>query len=225
VVQKTNWRWRVGAALWVFCAQFFVAEQLASHAWPLPYSFIRNYISDLGAIHCGLEICSPWHQLMNVSFVLQGFLIGAGSLCMWTRFPGIGKLSLALLMICAGGVALVGLAPTDSNAQAHTIGATVHFVAAGLGIVAMGIAQLREGTGRRPGYLSVLTGAAILMATASLGNLKFMPGQTLQMAGAIERVGAYGIVLWLIAMGCQGLIRATHPARLPAILPATYRQG
>lgn len=196
-------RQRIGELLWILCAQFFLAEQVTSHAWKLPYSFTRNYISDLGAIHCGALICSPWHEIMNGSFMLQGLLIAAGAVALWTHFRGIGKVALALLAICAVGVVLVGLAPSDQNPALHTVGATIHFVAAGLGICVMGVALWRDGereSNRRwMGYLSVVTGTIILTATAALGSL----GHSNISAGTIERIGAYSIVIWLMAMGCQ----------------------
>ena len=69
---------RMQAVLWCLCVQFFVAEQIARLGWTLPYSFARNYISDLGATVCTSLVCSPRHALMNASFVLQGLLIAGG---------------------------------------------------------------------------------------------------------------------------------------------------
>lgn len=61
--------------LWMACLQFFLAEQVVRFGWTLPYSFARNYVSDLAATACSAQVCSPWHALMNCSFVLQGLLI------------------------------------------------------------------------------------------------------------------------------------------------------
>ena len=201
---------RTGELLWILCAQFFLAEQVTSHGWRLPYNFALNYISDLGAQHCNALICSPWHQVMNGSFVLQGFLIGAGALSLWTRFGGMGKFSLALLALCAGGVVLVGLAPSDQDPALHTVGGTTHFVAAGLGICVMGVALLQQGNSRLTGFFSVFTGIIVLTATATLGGLSSTSQQISHPVGAIERVGAYGIVLWLVVMGCRGEIAKTQ---------------
>ena len=60
-----------GPWLWILCFQFLVCEQIARLGWTLPYSFRRNYISDLGATVCSPLVCSPWHAVMNVSFACR----------------------------------------------------------------------------------------------------------------------------------------------------------
>lgn len=48
------------------------------------YSLAHNTISDLGDTTCGIfngrPICSPLHVLMNISFVVLGLTMVAGSL-------------------------------------------------------------------------------------------------------------------------------------------------
>lgn len=63
-------------AIWVCAAQFFLAQVIAQSRRTTPFSLATNYISDLGNTTCGLYpavdgkyVCSPWHTLMNVSFV------------------------------------------------------------------------------------------------------------------------------------------------------------
>ena len=77
-------RTRVGAVLLVVgTVQFLVAHLVVQHAWPTPYSWTRNYLSDLGAVTCGGQpgdiVCSPLHAVMNSAFVLQGVLLIGGT--------------------------------------------------------------------------------------------------------------------------------------------------
>ncbi|MCF3138985.1 hypothetical protein LRQ04_06920 [Paenarthrobacter sp. AR 02] len=66
--------------------QYFVAEAAVIQAWagPEPYSRATGYISDLGAVSCGVyadrAVCSPLHLLMNASFVVQGLGLILGAL-------------------------------------------------------------------------------------------------------------------------------------------------
>ena len=81
----------IGACLWLLTLQYFAAEAISISAWQGSYSLARNYISDLGAVGCGVvvtglseeSLCSPLHSLMNASFVLQGLLITCGTLLAW----------------------------------------------------------------------------------------------------------------------------------------------
>ena len=83
----------VGACLWLFCFQFFIAEQIARLGWSGHYSMTRDYISDLGAVRCSVSgsVCSSLHWVMNGSFMLQGLSLihiyppwGSSCLCCWT---------------------------------------------------------------------------------------------------------------------------------------------
>src|ERR1700675_5042694 len=92
IVRKTS----IGACMWVLTLQYFVAEAVSISGWQGSYSLSRNYISDLGAVGCGVVatgliekewVCSPLHTLMNASFLLQGLLITCGTLLVWSFFP------------------------------------------------------------------------------------------------------------------------------------------
>lgn len=76
---------RIGAAAWVLgTIQFFICHLIVEFAWPTPYSWSLNNVSDLGNVYCqpwgdnARYVCSPLHSLMNVSFVIHGMLIIAG---------------------------------------------------------------------------------------------------------------------------------------------------
>lgn len=186
---------RMGATLWTACLQFFLAEQLVRLSWTLPYSFARNYVSDLAAITCSVLVCSPWHALMNCSFVSQGLLITGGVALTWRRWSGLARMGVCLLMVCGMGVVVVGLVPEDVNSGLHRIGAALHFLGGGLGMMAVGF-SLR----RWFGWISAVAGVAVIAATVALGEGGGAWAEEVG-TGALERVAAYGIAGWMVAVG------------------------
>ncbi len=94
-------RANIGGWAQLSVVQYFVAEAAVIEAWagPEPYSRATGFISDLGAVSCGVyedrAVCSPLHWLMNASFVVQGLalvlgalFLTAGLLCVAAR-PGV----------------------------------------------------------------------------------------------------------------------------------------
>jgi hypothetical membrane protein len=191
-----------------YCLQYFLAELAAVVAWPGPYSFRENYISDPGAAVCraradaivSAPVCSPLHALMNASFVLQGVLIAGGVCLTFPLFPA-GKLwRIALLLIAASsvGVLVVGLAPEDTWPTPHYVGAVENFICCNLGMAAMGLAMLRWNAAARPiGLITFGAGAVGLLGFGCLaGGCYFGLG-----VGGMERVVAYPFPIWLTGMG------------------------
>lgn len=190
-------RRNAGCWLWMTCLQFFLAEQIVAHRWTLPYSFRRNYISDLAALHCGPLICSPWHAGMNFSFGLQSVLIAGGALLLWPATPGkLARAGLLLLILSAGGLLAVAIYPEDTNMAIHGTGAAMHFLLGGLGIFLAGLAAARSPVrdDRTPAWLSILVGISILAATFTIPHAG-------SAVGAVERVAAYGIAGWCMVAG------------------------
>ena len=184
-----------GTILWTACLQFFVAEQIVRLGWTRPYSFARNYVSDLAASACSELVCSPWHGLMNCSFVLQGLLITGGVVLTWRRWIGLARIAMCLLILCGLGVTVVGLVPEDVAGGVHRIGAALHFLGGGFGMMAIGL-TLRGWFG----WISAAAGVAVIAATVALGE----PGGAWAEevgTGILERVAAYGIAGWMVAIG------------------------
>ena len=194
---------RAGAWLWVACLQFFVAEQVARRGWTLPYSFARNYISDLGATSCGPHVCSPWHALMNASFGLQGLLIAGGALLLWRHGRALGHAGLAALVACGLGLLAVAIEPENAVVWVHAAGAAVHFLCGGLGMLLVGWRMRVKAARSAAGWLSMAAGLIVIAATVLLGQKGPASLSLLSTlgVGAVERVAAYGIVLWLVWMG------------------------
>ncbi|WP_284974191.1 hypothetical protein [Arthrobacter sp. efr-133-TYG-104] len=86
----------IGAWAQLSVLQYFLAEAAVIEAWagPEPYSRATGLISDLGAKYCGIyddrAVCSPLHELMNASFVVQGLALIFGAI-----FLTAGLLSVA----------------------------------------------------------------------------------------------------------------------------------
>jgi hypothetical membrane protein len=187
-------------------AQFFVAQVIVQWRWTTPFSLATNFISDLGNTTCGLYpavggayVCSPWHALMNVSFVLQGVIILAGAALGRAAVEGLrgGWVVLALLVVTALGIAGVGVFPEDVNNGAHVISAGTQFVTGNAAMIVFGAGARRAGRWRAFGAVSIALGVAGLLATGL-----FVQGYGLGLGVAgMERVAAYTLPVWLIASG------------------------
>jgi hypothetical membrane protein len=209
-------RTAVGALLWMLCLQYFVAEGVAILGWRGSYSLARNFISDLGALRCDVDmkelsiiagaVCSPLHAAMNASFLLQGLLIAGGAILARPMFPR-GRLWLAGLVLigAAGlGVFVVGLAPEDAAPRAHYAGAALNLISCNVGMAATGVAMLRwRRAARAMGFVALGAGAAGLAGLALLAaRLDLGLG-----VGLIERLAAYPFPLWVAGMGALLLRR------------------
>jgi hypothetical membrane protein len=200
---------RFAAGLWFSAGILYLAtERLAASAFSPAYSYADNYISDLGVPVCGsvfagVPICSPFHALMNVDFVVQGVLfLGAAiavsrSLATPARFAFVGLAALN----CAGNT-LVGVFPETSPAQ--FAGARYHVIGAFLAIVCGNGTALLSAWAfsglRLAGFHRYLSIALPLLAAGSLIMLASgSETKTLLPDGVWERISVYTITIWELA--------------------------
>src|SRR5580658_8979166 len=93
---------RHGAILYIVAVvQFLVGMAVTQLLYgPPTYNLLSNYISDLGAIHCGplagRQVCSPGHEVFNVSIIILGILLILGTLLIRTSFPARSTRSVGL---------------------------------------------------------------------------------------------------------------------------------
>jgi hypothetical membrane protein len=194
---------RLGAYLWLFCFQFFVAEQIARLGWTGHYSMTLDYISDLGAMH------SPLHRVMNGSFVLQGLLIFFGAVLVRPFFPSrwVYRVVLVLLAVAGVGVLFVGLFPEDSDFRLHILGAVSHFLGGNVAMVLLGRVMIRRSVCapfvmRSESWITFTAGSVGLLATLALAFLGSPSWTALGwQAGTVERLAAYPLPLWLTWTG------------------------
>jgi hypothetical membrane protein len=217
-----------GAALWVVGVLEFVAGMIVTQlAWTNPsYSLTNNYISDLGAVHCGQfgghYICSPWYEVFNVSIIVLGALLILGILLLPTAFPNRRSrtIGLGLLAVAGLGAIGVGLSPEDVNLTVHMISALIAFGGGGLALIVLGIAMFRDT--RWDGYraYTVFSGLFALVALGLfVGHSWQWGGVWADLGvGGIERLIVAPILLWALVAGIHLLrIRAFAPAQLPRL--------
>jgi hypothetical membrane protein len=208
----------IGACLWLFCFQFFVAEQISRLGWTGSYSMTRDYISDLGSARSSL------HWVMNGSFVLQGFLIFFGAVLVRRIFPAgwIYRVVLLLLAIAGVGVLAVGVFPEDVNFQSHILGAVANFLGGNLAMVLLGLVMIRRSvclpsSARWRSWITFALGSVGLLATVSLAFRGAPSWEALGWnAGTVERLAAYPLPLWLTWTGFL-MLRAARVPRDPTV--------
>ncbi len=216
VTEGRQVRDRIGYLAWIVgVVQFFVIHAIAESAWSRPYSWSRNNISDLGNAHCALQsdpepryICSPEHDLMNVSFVILGVLLVVGAVLtggvLWRRSR---TAALARLLLAGAGVGFVlaGLAPADVNENQHVLGALLIMAAGNIGLVMAGFSLAEQ----VPAPLR--WGSSLLGVTAIAACGLFFSHHYLGLGmGGMERVAAFPLLIWALTAGVGGLI---HRAR------------
>lgn len=198
--------------------QYFAAEAAVAMAWagPRPYDLRTGYISDLGALHCGIysgrNVCSPLNWLMNASFVVQGLglLLGAvlltsgllrvaarpGTRVGWGgRKPWLAAVAVRLLTGAAGaGTVVVGLVPEDLGSPWHYAGAITYFLSGATALVVLGVLWLRK-TGMA--WFLLVCGGVSLSAVAT-GGITHME---VPEPGTLERLMGYPVTVGMAAAG------------------------
>lgn len=208
----------IGAWSVLSVLQYFVAETAVIGAWagPQPYDRRTGYISDLGALNCGIydgrDVCSPLHWLMNTSFVVQGLgmllgalLLGSGLLCVAARAgarvqPGRRKPWLAAIWVriltgaAGAGTMVVGLVPEDVGSGWHFVGALMYFLAGALALLLLGALWLRQ---TPLGWFVLVCGLASLAALVTGG----LTGMDVPEPGTLERLMGYPVTVGVAAAG------------------------
>jgi hypothetical membrane protein len=203
-----------GALAWLSAGQYFIVQLLVARLWPVPYSFTRNFISDLGNTSCGwstkhaqLWICSPAHHWMNASFVLLGITTAAGALLLRKQLlPNrLGLLSTAAFVASALGIAMVGLNPENLAGSRHIAGAYLDCYGSVMAIGLFGFSLKQQR--RLPGLANfslVSAGFILLTSMVYLVNYYFHVGSLLELGlgeGGSEKLNNYPIYLWQISVG------------------------
>ncbi len=207
----TRARLLAAGVLWAGSAQFFLAQALAQRAWKgsAPYSLRTSWISDLGATTCGsysggggVLVCSPRHALLNGGLTLLGAQVVLGALLLQPvlGYDGYGRAAGALLVLAGAALPFIGAFPEDTGKPWHAIAATIHFAAAGLGMVASGLAV-------RPRFPRAAAPAFVLGGASLVGTLLTLAGSGAGIGrAAVERLAAWPFTLWTTATGVLLLV-------------------
>lgn len=193
-----------GGVMWVGAAQFFIVQVIVQRAWPVPYSLISDPISDLGRLTCTPTQCSPWHGLMNVSFVVLGVCMAGGAIAAEASSPRVTALSrtaAALLAFAGLGTCGVGLVPNDTIVWLHTTLAAFAICGGNTGTALTGWALRRARGMTVVGTLGVGAGVLGWVMTLMLGAAHLGVGALLPYQGLLERGAAYPMLVALIASG------------------------
>ncbi|MFF4950447.1 DUF998 domain-containing protein [Streptomyces chattanoogensis] len=198
--------------------QILAAQWAVGAAWRTPYSWIRHNISDLGNVHCGTwdvsrprYVCSPLHDVMNVSFAAHGVLLLAGALLTGAACWGRGGISLTariLFLLNAGAWVLVGFVPADVDENLHVLGALIIMGIGNIGLLCTGFLRRAAPLGRlRPITLAV---AVIALAGAAMFFGQHDPGIGM---GTLERIAAFGTDAWVLVAALTLLRSRIRPTR------------
>jgi len=190
----------LGPMLWILCIQYYAVQLIVAIAWRMPYSLTQNTISDLGNTACvtygGRLVCSPLHTLMNVSFVLLGTLMIAGSILLSRTFhkSPIARVALTFIAIAGLGTIVVGIFPENTIRTFHIVGAALPFVIGNIGLLCFGFVS---------GIPRVLCNYALVFGLISLTTLVlFVTHHYVGIGiGGTERIVAYPQTIWLIIFG------------------------
>ncbi|WP_354187661.1 hypothetical protein [Arthrobacter sp. UYCu712] len=213
-------RFFAGALALLSVLQYFVAEAAVIGVWAGqdPYSRRTGYISDLGAVGCGVfdgrDVCSPAHLLMNASFVVQGvgmmvgaLLLSSALLCTaarpgarillrpgW-RSPSRSAVAARFFSFTAGaGTIIVGLVPEDSGSGWHGVGAVMYFAAGASALLMLGSLWIRQAA---LGWFVLVCGAVSFGALITAG----VTGLAVPEPGTLERLMGYPITIGMAAAG------------------------
>ena len=202
---------KVGAWSWVLAVVLFLVAQLVAGAgWTTPYSWTSNNISDLGATSCGpwpdghRWVCSPWHKIMNIGFVITGALVVLGVVLRWRTDRAFAGLAGLCVLVAGAAYAVAGLAPGDRHENVHVVlGALPIFLLGNVGIV---IAALRRSGWGWPRRLTT----ALLGLLGLAAMVLFFSGNYLGLGmGGMERVIVWPLLLVLLVAGTTDLRRRT----------------
>lgn len=191
----------LGPGVWIFAIQYFIVQMVVARSWKPPYSWRFDTISDLGNSACGTfngrAVCSSLHVLMDISFVVLGALMTAGSLLIYQEFrKNRGTLVGFSMMALAGlGTILVGLFPENVSSTLHVAGATMPFLVGNVALVVLSFALQRVNV-----LLRAYTFVSGFVALVALG---FLVGHHYGKLGdgGVERIVAYPQTVWLIIFG------------------------
>ena len=197
---------RLGPYLYLSSLQYFVVQLVVSLRWSPAYNLRRNTISDLGNTACGRFngrfVCSPFHTVMNVSFIVLGATMIAGSALIGETLPPTRarKLGFIFMTFAGVGVVVVGIFPENTVSALHGLGATLPFTLGNVGVIVLGLSLELSRVLR---LVTLTLGVIALAALVFYASSHYLGlGE-----GGIERLVAYPQTVWLILLGGYLLVQ------------------
>jgi hypothetical membrane protein len=190
----------VGPGFWILSVQYFLLQLAAARRWPVPFSWTRNTISDLGNTACGTYggrfVCSPLHNWMNASFIVLGIsmIIGSGLIYHEFRTSRASRTGFSLMALAGIGTLLVGLFPENTVSWLHILGAALPFLIGNVGMILLGVVLEIP---KQFKFYTILSGTVALAALVLL-----VSGHYLGLGnGGMERLTGYPQTIWLVVFG------------------------
>jgi hypothetical membrane protein len=187
--------------MWLVQPLTVLAEFVAAAGVTVPYSFVDNTISDLGASTCtsieypfGLvPVCPPWHSLLNGSFIILGLFMALGAILIRRLLPpGLAATTSVVLWVISGLSSIAtGLVPLDQDLILHVLVSEPIFFAQPLAIITLGLAFRPH----RPAlaWSGLAVGAITLAGTAAY----LARPDSLNLGGLLERVALWPGYVWI----------------------------
>ncbi len=182
-----------GAVLWLLRPAYVVLELVVAAATTGEYRLDRDTVSDLGALTCDPRFCSPWHDLMNATFVGTGLLLALGALLL---APRLGSVVTVLLAVAGVSSVATGLAPVDQSSAIHFLAAAPLFVCQPAALLLLGVRLRAE----HPRLAAALLATGVVTAVAAVGFVLGAPA-----AGVLERLALWPVLVALAAVGSRWL--------------------
>lgn len=212
-----DWQQRVGALFWMLGIQYYISEWYAGRAYRPHYNYLTDYMSVLGKIVCDSAVCSPRHQLMNASFIVEGLIFFLGMILLRNRLPRNAAARFGEVYVCISNLSLFGLGIfTEERIRVHKFFAICHIVLGALGMLMMSAGYMNRARRKVLAILLHINGLAVLGSIALLmatGYFSSIP------EGLIERVSAYSVTDWMIIMGFVIFFRSLRVPESPAKAP------
>lgn len=204
--------------LWMLSALVHLTTEAVTAAAFAGYSYATNYISDLGipdvGEYQGRAIDSPLHTVMNVGFVVQGALyLAAACIVVRTCSTGLGRLLVALAIVYAIGISLVGIvhgsqaSDDDGSAIFHVLGAGMAIISGNVVAIAVGVGVSREHPRSPYALASIALGVVGLVGLAMLQVDSATTRVDLLADGVWERIAVYAVTAWQL-LTCIVLLTA-----------------
>ncbi len=190
----------IGPAIWTLSIQYFIVQIMAAETYKTAYSLRFNTISDLGNSVCGIYsgryVCSPLHNLMNVSFIVLGITMASGALLIYQEFKRdtMTLIGFSCMALAGLGTVTVGLFPENTISVLHILGAGLPFLIGNIGLLILGTSLILPKLLR---YYTLLSGVVALVALVPFYTQHYF-GLGI---GGMERFVAYPQTFWLIAFG------------------------
>jgi hypothetical membrane protein len=186
---------RAASVIWLVGAFVFLATEAIAAASVPGYSYVTDYISDLGV-----------RAVMNIGFMLHGtlFLLGAivisRSLMVWIGWGFVLATAANAIGNVLVGSFRSGVSQTAGGVPWHVIGASMAIVGGNIAVIIAGFGSRRVGASRLYRRVSVAIGIFGIACVVTL-MLDGANGFRVLPAGVVERGSVYTVVAWELMTG------------------------